>query len=115
MEKPYRVEFTCNEHAKRKPSTSTCDTIVLFSWCGCWRLSCDVFINSILSIIQVSLKYAFESKNDLFLILDLMTGGECTERVPYEVEYRCQYVAQTKVFLQWAWPKLDNPRYTTII
>lgn len=26
---------------------------------------------------QVSLKYAFESKNDLFLILDLMTGGEC--------------------------------------
>lgn len=28
---------------------------------------------------QVSLKYAFESKNDLFLILDLMTGGEPLE------------------------------------
>lgn len=27
-------------------------------------------------VFQVSLKYAFESKYDLFLILDLMTGGE---------------------------------------
>lgn len=32
---------------------------------------------------QVSLKYAFESKNDLFLILDLMTGGESKTRVDY--------------------------------
>lgn len=31
----------------------------------------------IMASMQVSLKYAFESKNDLFLILDLMTGGEC--------------------------------------
>lgn len=30
---------------------------------------------------QVSLKYAFESKNDLFLILDLMTGGEFSKTI----------------------------------